>query len=150
MLVLLLLGKNTFMSKQVVLPYTVSAITVKYNLKFYSFIRYYACSAWHTHSQPLCCQTVHGSLATRTYSHQFKYICTFVTILFVFTYTHVLPFNCVLVWQLKCYSALRTVKAASSSRKHSKGKKPLGYCTYYLRKTAFLLFLLHMYVFLKY
>jgi len=45
---------------------------------------------------------------------------------------------------------LRTVKAASRSRRHTKGKKPLGYRTYYLCKTAFLLFLLHMYVFLKY
>jgi len=45
---------------------------------------------------------------------------------------------------------LRTVKAASSFRKHSKGKNPLGYRTYYLDKTAFLLFPLHMYVFLKY
>jgi len=34
MLVLLLLEKTTLMSKQVVLPYTVSAITVKYNLNF--------------------------------------------------------------------------------------------------------------------
>ena len=47
-------------------------------------------------------------------------------------------------------SLLRTVKAASSSRKHSKRQKPLGYYTYYLCKTVFLLFLLHMYVFLKY
>lgn len=53
---------NTLMSKQVVLPYTVSAITVKDNLKFYSFIRYYPCSARHKHSQPLCCQTVHPRL----------------------------------------------------------------------------------------
>lgn len=62
MLVLLLLEKTTLMSKQLVLPYTVSAITVKYNLKFYSFIPYYPCSARHTHSQPLCCQTVHPRL----------------------------------------------------------------------------------------
>ena len=48
------------------------------------------------------------------------------------------------------WTLLRTVKAASSSRKHSKGKKPLGYRTYYLCKTVFLLFLLCMYVFLKY
>jgi len=53
------------------------------------------------------------------------------------------------VWDWERVYILRTVKAASSSRKHSKGKKPLGYCTYYLCKTAFLLFLLHMYVFLK-
>jgi len=32
----------------------------------------------------------------------------------------------------------------------ARGEKPLGYRTYYLCKTAFLLFLLHMYVFLKY